>query len=171
MPAARGPDAGEGNPQGTIQRLGYHYVRLLILRAASNHTNNMNEDGYMSNDNQSVQNVRNQMRVCAHEFMTFIQNLKPDSTQGFWPPWCPTAVSTLCFALLSAIVSSSTEGEALEWINMLQTVRRELRMKASALPILRLGLLRIDSIFWRGLDKVFCLDPHVQTAIQAALAT
>lgn len=174
IPAPGGTDTGQGSMQGTLQQLGYHYVRLLILRAAMRPflcASNIKQDACVPSDGSSTQNLRNEMRACAYQFMTLIKDLNPNSTHGFWPPWCPTAVSTLCYALLSGVVSSSTEGEALEWINLLQAVRRELRMKASALPILRLGLLRIDSIFWRGLENVFCLDHHVQTAVHASLGT
>jgi hypothetical protein len=34
-----------------------------------------------------------------------------------------------------------------------------------------LGLLRIDAIFWKGVDKVLYLQPHVQEAFQASLGS
>jgi hypothetical protein len=111
------------------------------------------------------------LRTAASDFVEFIKTIKTDATQVFWPPWCPTVFSTLCFTLLSAVVTSNNENEAAEWLALLQTTRRELRLKATTLPVLRLGLLRIDAVFWRGLDKVLRLEPHVQAAIHATLKT
>jgi hypothetical protein len=158
--------ARSGNPLTTLQYLGHHYVKLLIVRAVSRPAVHHPADANYSNIDSSP---RSMLRNAALEFVVFFQSIRTDDTQVFWPPWCPTVFSTLCFTLLSAVVTSRDENEASEWLAILQRTRRDLRLKATTLPVLRLGLLRIDAIFWRGLDKVLRLEPHVQTAVQAAL--
>lgn len=59
-----------------------------------------------------------------------------------------------------------TKEDAMTWFKMLQQTRRQLRIKSNSLSILRLGLLRIDSIFWRGIDVVLHLDTHVIEAFR-----
>jgi len=66
-------------------------------------------------------------------------------------------------------MSSMDMEEALTWLRDLQTTRREMRLKSNMLPVLRLGLLRIDAIFWKGVDNVLHLQLHVQQALEASL--
>lgn len=153
--------------------LGYHYVKLLIIRPVSKPELCL-PAGHDGNNSQPGQHNLEDTEALSHSligFVNFVKSIKTDSTQVFWPPWCPTAISTLCFALLSAVVTSKSESEATEWLTLLQSTRRDLRLKATTLPVLRLGLLRIDSIFWRGLDKVLRLEPHVQRAVQSSITT
>lgn len=66
-------------------------------------------------------------------------------------------------------VSASSKEEALLWFQDLLATRKEMRLKSATLPILRLGLLRIDALFWKGLDKVLHLPSHVQEALVSSL--
>lgn len=61
-------------------------------------------------------------------------------------------------------VSSIDRSEADKWVTCLHKVRREMRLKADVLPCLHLGLLRIDSIFWKGIENVLHLEDHVRQA-------
>ncbi|KAG9258126.1 fungal-specific transcription factor [Emericellopsis atlantica] len=161
------------SPLATVQSLGHHYVRLLTIRAASRpavQTSATQRDNSMASSEMDP-NVAELLREAAYDFVQFIKSIKTDAMQVFWPPWCPAVFSTLCFTLLSAVVTSSDETEATSWLALLQTTRRELRIKATTLPVLRLGLLRIDAVFWRGLDNVLRLKPHVHAAVQATLST
>lgn len=166
LPDLADNQARSGNALTTLEYLGYQYVKLLIVRAVSRPAANRATDASYSNVDPIS---RNMLRNAALEFVSFVQSIRTDDAQVFWPPWCPTVFSTLCFTLLSAVVTSRDENEAAEWLAILQKTRRDLRLKATTLPVLRLGLLRIDAVFWRGLDKVLRLEPHVQTAVQAAL--
>ena len=60
--------------------------------------------------------------------------------------------------------SSVDRSEADKWVSCLHKVRRDMRLKADVLPCLHLGLLRIDSIFWKGIDNVLHLEEHVRQA-------
>lgn len=89
----------------------------------------------------------------------------------FWPQWSQVAFSSICFLELMMAVSSPDTEEAVIWFQSLQKVRKEMRLKASMLPVLRLGLLRIDALFWKGIDKVLHLEPHIKDALQTSLET
>lgn len=62
------------------------------------------------------------------------------------------------------MISAIDAEEATYWFKCLQNLRRDMRLKADTIPCLRLGLLRIDSIFWKGIDRVFNLEDHVRQA-------
>ena len=164
IPSPTNSDTESASSLRTVQLLRYHYIKILIARVMTRPPNQPGTDttfgGAFSDAN---------LRKAVLDFVSFIKSIRTDATQVFWPPWCPTVFSTLCFTLLSAVVTSRSEHEAAEWLSVLQSTRRELRLKASTLPVLRLGLLRIDAIFWRGLDKVLRLEPHVQAAVRATV--
>lgn len=64
-------------------------------------------------------------------------------------------------------VSSLETCEATEWGSSLRKVRQGMRLKAEALPFLRLALLRIDSMFWKGVSNVLHLKDHVSEAFSS----
>jgi hypothetical protein len=72
--------------------------------------------------------------------------------------------------LLMAITSPDAQ-EAITWFRDLHIARKEMRLKSNMLPVLRLGLLRIDAIFWKGVDKVLRLQPHVKDALGVSMDT
>ena len=91
----------------------------------------------------------------------YVTSLKEEHSHIFWPQWSQVAFSSICFLdLLMAVSSPSTE-EAVIWFQRLHVVRRQMRLKANMLPVLRLGLLRIDAVYWKGVEKVVQLSPHV----------
>ncbi|UNI16586.1 hypothetical protein JDV02_003012 [Purpureocillium takamizusanense] len=144
--------------------LAYHYTYLLLHRAAMrtfHHLENLDGSPHLA---AQAQIVRQSTRDCTEGFHAFIKNLKAEDVNGVWPPWAQAAISSLCFTQLTMVASAPTHDEALDWIKRLQMTRTELRLKAKSFPILRLGLLRIDSIFWRGVDNVLHLQPHVSQA-------
>ncbi|KAM5361497.1 hypothetical protein ACJZ2D_013064 [Fusarium nematophilum] len=170
----RGNSGPPPNNQRTMSEvvatLGRHYTLLLISRARIwsqlyRRDTRSTWPPLTSVDHEI--SSRAAMEECIRGFSNFIRDLKGDDITGFWPPWCQAAFSSLCFTLLLLITSSPTVEEASSWLDMLQSTRRHLRSKASSLPVLRLGLLRVDSIFWRGVDKVLNLEPHVQDAFGA----
>ena len=150
--------------------LGRRFVKLIISRALlrphlSASSDNSTRNG-RSNSKYLHDSARAVMLASQESFLDFIRQMKSEDIVGFWPPWCQTAFSSLCFSWLLMIISSNTYEEAKICIEHLQSTRKELRLKATPFPVLRLGLLRIDSIFWRGIDKVLALDPHVDQAFR-----
>ncbi|KAF5723831.1 transcriptional regulatory [Fusarium mundagurra] len=149
---------------GMAIKLGYYYTQLLILRAAVHA-----QDTHPSASNTSDQwSPRESLKVVLGQYSDFLKNLTSDETAEHWPHWCQSAFSSLCFAILFMFVSATTYEEALSCMKQLQSTRRQMRLKANAFVVMRLGLLRMDAIFWRGVDQVLRLEPHVKLALDAS---
>ncbi|KAF4950091.1 hypothetical protein FGADI_8430 [Fusarium gaditjirri] len=145
-------------------KLGYYYTQLLILRAAVHA-----QDANSSVSNTSGQwSPRENLRTVLEQSSDFLKSLKSDETAEHWPPWCQSAFSSFCFAMLFMFASATTYEEALSCMELLQATRRQMRLKANAFVVIRLGLLRMDAIFWRGVDQVLKLEPHVKLALDAS---
>lgn len=143
----------------------YHYIHLSITRAMlrpflQSPTNETQSSAYCALREQ----VRSQARACISAATEFVRNLSTNDREIFWPVWSATFFSSLCFQTLLMVTSSFDKDEATYYLGYLQQLRRDMRLKADALPCLRLGLLRIDSIFWKGIDTVFCLTEHARQA-------
>ncbi|KAF2021450.1 hypothetical protein BU24DRAFT_430123 [Aaosphaeria arxii CBS 175.79] len=169
----------EPNPLSTISLLGYHYVQMTIFRAimrpflakpgaASGAQHSLN--GNSSTDIQSVLGLaRTGFRSATTAALTFVKELKEEHSRIFWPHWSQVAFSSICFIDLMMATSSPDTDEAVCWFQDLHVARREMRLKSTMLPVLRLGLLRIDAVFWKGLSRVMHLEPHVEKALQESL--
>jgi hypothetical protein len=57
-------------------------------------------------------------------------------------------------ALLLHVTADSSE-EVQECRALLDHARRTVRLQSKSFDVLRFSLLRIDAIFWKGLDNVF----------------
>ncbi|KAF4992390.1 hypothetical protein FGRMN_7202 [Fusarium graminum] len=143
-------------------QLGHYYIRLLILRAWI-HSQVATEPPNTASQS------RRELQTLLEEFPNFVKNLKSDETAQHWPPWCQSAFSSMCYAMLFLFVSAPTFDEAFSCLKLLEATRRQMRLKANAFLVLRLGLLRMDAIFWRGIDHVLHLEPHVKLALEATM--
>lgn len=158
--------------------LGYHYLQMTIFRAvmrpflANLQQNAASPD--MSGPDQSdradlLSFARRGVRSSTTAATAFAKSLREDHSQMFWPHWSQVAFSSICFLDLVMAMSSLDMQESLTWFQELHAARREVRLKSAMLPVLRLGLLRIDAIFWKGIDKVLHLLPHVHEALEASM--
>jgi len=150
-------------PEMAIE-LGCYYTQLLILRAAV-HAQTSHPPASNTPDRWSP---RDSLKTVLAKYPDFLKTLKSDETAEHWPPWCQNAFSAFCFAMLFMFVSATTYEEALSFMELLQATRRQMRLKANAFVVVRLGLLRMDAIFWRGIDQVLKLEPHVKLALDAS---
>lgn len=139
------------------------YVQLIILRAELR--------PWLRQHCVQPASSLERMRRCTKALSEVIRNLSPDKDSVFWPPWTQFAFSSVCFTLMTMAVTSPDFEEASSWISDLQSTRRCLRLKVASFPFLRLGLLRIDALFWRGISNVLHLQPHVAEAFKAAETT
>ncbi|KAF5533249.1 transcriptional regulatory [Fusarium mexicanum] len=157
------PSSDKSMP-GIAIKLGYYYVQLLTLRAAM-HAQDSHRSVYNNSDQWSP---RKSLKTVLEQYSDFLKTLKSDETAEHWPSWCQSAFSSLCFAMLFMFVSATTYEEALSSMELLQATRKQMRLKANAFVVIRLGLLRMDAIFWRGVDQVLKLEPHVKLALDAS---
>ncbi|CVK90798.1 related to DAL81-transcriptional activator for allantoin and GABA catabolic genes [Fusarium proliferatum] len=159
------PDSSnDSSMPGMAIKLGYFYIQLLILRAAV-HAQNSHP---LTTTNSDQWSPRESLKTVLEQYSDFLKTLKSDETAEHWPPWCQSAFSSLCFAMLFMFVSATTYEEALSSMKLLQATRKQMRLKANAFVVIRLGLLRMDAIFWRGVDQVLRLEPHVKLALDAS---
>ncbi|PVI05976.1 hypothetical protein DM02DRAFT_583579 [Periconia macrospinosa] len=163
-----------------ICTLGYHYSQMTIFRAtirpflANVHENVTTPDitnPDQSNRAETLSFTRAGVHSSTAVATTFVKSLHQDHSHMFWPHWSQVAFSCICFLDLLMATSSLDTQEALAWFQELHAARREIRLKSAMLPVLRLGLLRIDAIFWKGIDKVLHLLPHVREALEVSLET
>lgn len=173
-PEQRSLDSDSFLMWNTILSLAHHFTALTTLRATLR--TYIHDDSGALNDRSgaSLEHclvLRMNMESCVNEFSEFVRGLKPEESNGLWPPWCQTAFSALLFTSLLMIVSSPSQNEATRLIKQLQTTRKQLRLKATSLAVLRLGLLRIDAVFWRGPEQVMGLSRHVKSAFEELQTT
>ncbi|KAJ5189487.1 hypothetical protein N7491_005817 [Penicillium cf. griseofulvum] len=163
--------SNQGRPLGLERALemNYHYIHLSICRAILKPflqptVENLNEAEYII----AREQARIQAETCISAAAEFIHELRPEDLEALWPAWSATAFSSICFQILHMAVSSVDRSEADKWVNCLLKVRRDMRLKADILPCLHLGLLRIDSIFWKGINNVLHLEDHVRQAFASS---
>ena len=155
-----------------IRDLGYHYTNLIILRAA---LRSLVPPAGRAVDNfhnaAQVYLVRERVKQSLKSFVNHLESLRIEDMAEFWPPWVPLAISSFCFTLLAMILTSYSCDEALEWSTLLNSTRKTLRLQSKSSYIFSLGLLRIDSIFWRGAENVLHVPPHAVPAFTSANST
>jgi hypothetical protein len=162
----------------TVCALGFQYVKMTIFRAIMRplvaNAGSNEEGAEVPNDHPNNQwevtvFARNGVRSSTSAAADFVKGLREEHFHMFWPHWSQMAFSCICFLdLLMAVTATDTQ-EATAWFQDLHSARKEMRLKSNMLPVLQLGLLRIDALFWKGIDKVLCLQPHVKDALDASL--
>jgi hypothetical protein len=171
------PDqTGEAVALSTICNLGFHYVQMTIFRAImrpfvdpSSGQEAADAEAHPQASQQVTGFARTGMRSSTTAAAKFVKSLREEHFHMFWPQWGQVAFSCICFLDLMMAVTSPDTQESTTWFEDLWNARKEMRLKSNMLPVLRLGLLRIDAIFWKGIDKVLHLRPHVQDALKATL--
>jgi len=138
--------------------LGGHFVKVLLFRAILRpfQTTSRSADSLPADPRELEAHrlSRAGAKACVTSFVAFTADLRSGWINGFWPFWCTLAWSTLCNLALMLHVSAETIGEAQECQISLDRARKAIRLHAKSLDVLRFSLLRIDSIFWKGLDNV-----------------
>ncbi|KAK1724383.1 fungal-specific transcription factor domain-containing protein [Colletotrichum acutatum] len=162
--------AGPANSESNSQRSAQLYVRMIILRAGlrpvlvqSTTDHNLSE-----REASMAEELKQSMRDCTRGLSNVVKSLSSDTDNVFWPSWTQLIFSSICFTQMTMAISSHNHQEAFGWITDLQSTRQSLRLKVVSFSFLRLGLLRIDALFWRGLTDVLHLEEHVKEAFKAA---
>ncbi|KAL6799722.1 fungal-specific transcription factor domain-containing protein [Trichoderma sp. SZMC 28012] len=151
-------------PASVINLLAYHYTHINICRALLRCHATDGQSSQTSTD-ADMQRARHEAGRCLSNALLFVNKLKLDASSQFWPAWAPLAFSSIVNLMLHLLVMSSSSEEAKQRMQTVLDTRDSLRIRSKQLPILRLGLLRIDSVFWKGLDQIFILQPHIYEAL------
>ncbi|EUC39970.1 hypothetical protein COCMIDRAFT_110019 [Bipolaris oryzae ATCC 44560] len=147
--------------------LGGHFVKVLLFRAILRPFNALRYGTVPPNPTDEQRELeayrlaRAGAKGCIASFVAFTSNLKSSWVHGFWPFWCTLGWSTLCNLALLLHVTADSPEEAQECRALLDHARRSVRLQSKSLEILRFALLRIDSIFWKGLNNVFMRNEMV----------
>ncbi|KAL5090773.1 hypothetical protein Trisim1_004079 [Trichoderma cf. simile WF8] len=151
-------------PASVINLLAYHYTHINICRALlrCHATDGQSNQSLTDAD---MQRARHEAGKCLSNALLFVNKLKLDASSQFWPAWAPLAFSSIVNLMLHLLVMSSSPEEAKQRMQTVLDTRDSLRIRSKQLSILRLGLLRIDSVFWKGLDQIFVLQPHIYEAL------
>ncbi|KZL75356.1 fungal specific transcription factor domain protein [Colletotrichum tofieldiae] len=156
-----------GDAESNARDLALFYTQLAILRAELR-PSLIPHSPHSPDERSFTQATRESTRSCTQSLIDVIRNLNPDTDGIFWPSWTQLVFSSICFTLMTMAVSSPDLEEASAWIADLQSTRKSLRLKVASFSFLRLGLLRIDALFWRGITNVLHLESHVEEAFRAA---
>ncbi|KAK2049492.1 fungal-specific transcription factor domain-containing protein [Colletotrichum somersetense] len=153
--------------RSSARDLALSYTQLVILRAELRPF--IPPGSQLGPDEGSfARTARGNMKRCTRALTNVVRSLSPETDGVFWPSWTQLAFSSICFSLMTMAISSPDFEEASAWIADLQSTRKSLRLKVASFPFLRLGLLRIDALFWRGITDVLHLKTHVEEAFRAA---
>ncbi|EMD62609.1 hypothetical protein COCSADRAFT_173048 [Bipolaris sorokiniana ND90Pr] len=141
--------------------LGGHFVKVLLFRAILRPFNALRYRTVPTSSTdehrelEACRLARAGAKGCIASFVAFTSNLKSSWIYGFWPFWCTLGWSTLCNLALLLHATADSPEEAQECRTLLDQARIAVRLQSKSLDILRFSLLRIHSIFWKGLDSVF----------------
>ncbi|KAK5110937.1 hypothetical protein LTR62_005475 [Meristemomyces frigidus] len=169
----------DASPTGVLH-LGYHAVKMWILRATMRPFHILEKSGASASgqgdgEAAAVQDAWRHLRLAAERAgtacITFTAELDSGCLYAFWPfwsayAWC-SAAGQMCTLLL---VMAQDVAEARGSKAALDRLRRVLRLQAKSLSILRFTLLRLDSMYWKGFDRLFELSPVVQQVVDIGRA-
>lgn len=161
-------------------QLASHYTRTLIIRALYrpfcilDKTSLVQASGSTSPEAEAYAHYRIAATSAVNKFTDFARKLTDRQIRAFWPfceshekcvkiefvnllisLGCTGAWATMCslWLLLYATAKSNTERDRCK--AGLDESRNLLRLRASSCSMFQFALLRVNSIFWKGLDDVF----------------
>lgn len=161
-------------PLSDLCDIGHHFIKLLIFKAASRSLLSEHSTGESELNAEERRDARHFSRSGSKSatvaFADCIGALSQEHSDIFWPHWTQSAFGSVCFVLFTMALSSESTDEATSWFRELADLRRKIRLRSRAMPILRLGLLRVDSIFWLGPEKALKMSEPVRRAYRSVFA-
>lgn len=149
--------------------LGYHATKTLLFRAIMRPFQNADYMQLPVDDQVEHESARRQVRIglksCALAFSNYIRELDSGDFQAFWPFWSASAFALQPILWQIYYLSSGSIEEAWETKQGLMQARQSLRFRARSFDLLRLALLRVDSIWWRGIRETIHLSPTVEQSL------
>lgn len=70
--------------------------------------------------------------------------------------------ATMSNFVLLLLIQAPTTQHAKESKIIADTWRRTLRFQSKSCEQMNLGMLRLDAIYWSGMEKSFIVEPHVK---------
>jgi hypothetical protein len=63
------------------------------------------------------------------------------------------------------IIQAPTIEHATKAKSLADTWRQTLRSQSKICDLMKLGILRLDAIYWSGMEKLFIVEPHIRHAL------
>ncbi|KAL3425243.1 fungal specific transcription factor domain-containing protein [Phlyctema vagabunda] len=142
--------------------LGYHAVKIIILRALLRPFYHADATPPQDPEQQAEwysarAHCRLGAKTGANAALGTASLLRASQYQAFWAPWCKTHFALITNLLFFLSITNSPE-EAPEGLATLDQARQLYRVQARSFSLVRFALLRIDAVFWVGLDTVINKD-------------
>jgi hypothetical protein len=119
---------------------------------------------------------------CARLATAFTAELSSRDFSGFWYsckiPSTATQLLCLMYSLGSRIgfstmsnfvllllIQAPTQQHATESKTIADAWRQTLRFQSKSCDQMKMGMLRLDVIYWYGMEKVFIVEPHVRRVL------
>ncbi|KAG4419041.1 hypothetical protein IFR04_007817 [Cadophora malorum] len=91
---------------------------------------------------------------CAKLVLELVAALKASNFVNFWPSYTRYQLSYMTNFALLLFVQSSSMAVTRENKLLLDKWRNTVRMQSRAWPVLKLAVMRLDAVVWKGLDSI-----------------
>ncbi|KAH8806111.1 fungal-specific transcription factor domain-containing protein [Xylogone sp. PMI_703] len=140
------------SPRRGPLKLAYLTIRYLIFRALQRPLFYRSE--ILDEDNQETQSmIFAGSHTCAKAGIDLIASLKAKDFVTFWPSYTRYQISYITNFVLLIFVQSPTLDTAIKNKDLVEKWRNTVRFQARAWQVLKLAAMRLDAIYWKGLDK------------------
>jgi|SRR5688572_30795639 hypothetical protein len=131
--------------------IAYYTTHILLFRALLRPI--LQRDEESSALEGSVSAILQASRSLIRTVMKFICSLDARHQSAFWPAYtrhCFSYPGLFCFMLSKQKAEPHMEGDDHK---LLETWRKMLRTRVSSWPLLRFAIVKIDAIYWRGVQR------------------
>jgi len=112
----------------------------------------------------AVTALRTGALAVAKEIVDFLDSLNARELEAFWASYARTNFTIASSFMLLLFITSPTAPDAKECLALLNSWRSLLKLKSRSCDLLNLALLRLDSVFVAGMERLIELSP---AALQA----
>ncbi|KAH8171213.1 fungal specific transcription factor domain-containing protein [Sarocladium implicatum] len=131
--------------------IAYYTTHILLFRALLRPILQRNSD--LSELQGSVSAILSASRSLIQTMMKFICSLDARHQSAFWPAYtrhCFSYPGLFCFMLSKQVVEQDMQDHDR---SLLERWRKMLRTRVQSWPLLRFSIVKIDAIYWRGVQK------------------
>ncbi|KAJ5660874.1 uncharacterized protein N7484_000246 [Penicillium longicatenatum] len=119
----------------------------------------------MSDENKTGSAVLKAAESCAAKMLRVVMRIGCGDSSVFWLSWSRIIFATVTNFMMLLLVQAPTKDHAVRVKRLLDLWRETLRNQSKSFPLMNLGLVRLDGLFWAGLSTNFYLPRHVKEAL------
>lgn len=102
---------------------------------------------------------------CSRLASSFVNDLSARDLAGFFPSYARISFATLSNFAMLLLVQAPTAQAARDAKAAADLWRATLRAQSKGFEAVRMGLIRQDAIYWRGLDRSWKVEDHVRDVL------